>query len=78
MESRSLIALESNHRFAIGAGREVEASWHVRLLRSTIDAFQHFRRHHPQLDLDEAPDSMKRDLGFLDGRDPYREENLMR
>ena len=78
MESRTLITLESNHRFAIGAGLELEPSWHVRLLRSTIDAFQHFGRQHPQLDLDEVPDSMKRDLGFLDGRDPYREENLMR
>ncbi|MBX4948068.1 hypothetical protein HJA95_00315 [Rhizobium binae] len=28
----------------------------------------------PRLDLDAAPDRVKRDLGFLDGREPYYED----
>ncbi|MBY5319805.1 MULTISPECIES: hypothetical protein [Rhizobium] len=32
----------------------------------------------PGLDLDTAPDRVKRDLGFLDGRDPYYEDERMR
>ncbi|EJC80601.1 hypothetical protein Rleg4DRAFT_2235 [Rhizobium leguminosarum bv. trifolii WSM2297] len=32
----------------------------------------------PRLDLDAAPDRIKRDLGFLDGRDPYYEDDRMR
>jgi len=31
-----------------------------------------------RLDLGETPDLVKRDLGFLDGHAPYREENRMR
>lgn len=30
-----------------------------------------------RLDLDAAPDRVKRDLGFLDGRDPYYEDERM-
>ncbi|MEI1246732.1 hypothetical protein [Rhizobium aouanii] len=32
----------------------------------------------PSLDLDTMPDRVKRDLGFLDGRDPYYEDERMR
>ncbi|MFF0950779.1 hypothetical protein ACFYE9_24865 [Rhizobium leguminosarum] len=32
----------------------------------------------PSLDLDTVPDRVKRDLGFLDGRDPYYEDERMR
>lgn len=32
----------------------------------------------PRLDLDTAPDRIKRDLGFLDGRDPHYEDERMR
>lgn len=32
----------------------------------------------PRLDLAAAPDRVKRDLGFLDGRDPYYEDERMR
>jgi hypothetical protein len=32
----------------------------------------------PRLDLDTAPDRVKRDLGFLDGRDPHYEDERMR
>ncbi|MGR9077676.1 hypothetical protein [Rhizobium leguminosarum] len=32
----------------------------------------------PNLDLDTVPDRVKRDLGFLDGRDPYYEDERMR
>ncbi|MBX5159893.1 MULTISPECIES: hypothetical protein [unclassified Rhizobium] len=36
-----------------------------------------FRRL-PRLDLSATPDRVKRDLGFLDGRDPYYEDERMR
>lgn len=32
----------------------------------------------PSLDLETVPDRVKRDLGFLDGRDPYYEDERMR
>ena len=32
----------------------------------------------PRLDLDAAPDRVKRDLGFLDGRDPFYEDTCKR
>ncbi|RUL96673.1 hypothetical protein [Rhizobium chutanense] len=32
----------------------------------------------PRLDLDAMPNRVKRDLGFLDGRDPYYEDERMR
>ncbi|MBB4190803.1 hypothetical protein GGE45_000286 [Rhizobium aethiopicum] len=32
----------------------------------------------PRLDLSATPDRVKRDLGFLDGRDPYYEDERMR
>ena len=31
-------------------------------------------RSRPKLDLESTPDSLKRDLGFMDGRDPYIED----
>jgi hypothetical protein len=31
----------------------------------------------PRLDLDEMPDRLKRDLGFLDGRGPRYEDDRM-
>ncbi|HEY0122382.1 MAG TPA: hypothetical protein VGC14_11585 [Rhizobium sp.] len=32
----------------------------------------------PRLDLEEMPDRLKRDLGFLDGRGPRYEDDRMR
>nr|WP_047456490.1 hypothetical protein [Rhizobium rhizogenes] len=32
----------------------------------------------PRLDLEEMSEQIKRDLGFLDGRTPYYEDNRMR
>jgi hypothetical protein len=32
----------------------------------------------PRLDLDEMPERLKRDLGFLDGREPRYEDDRMR
>ncbi|RFB92889.1 hypothetical protein B5K11_16775 [Rhizobium leguminosarum bv. trifolii] len=32
----------------------------------------------PRLDLSAAPDRVKRDLGFLDGREPFYEDERMR
>ncbi|NNG70172.1 hypothetical protein HLI18_09625 [Rhizobium laguerreae] len=43
-------------------------------LASGADRF----RRLPRLDLNAAPDRVKRDLGFLDGRDPYYEDERTR
>lgn len=32
----------------------------------------------PQLDMDVTPDRIKRDLGFMDGRDPRYEDDRLR
>ena len=32
----------------------------------------------PRLDMDAMPDRIKRDLGFLDGRDPHYEDDRSR
>ncbi|WP_064695776.1 hypothetical protein [Rhizobium aegyptiacum] len=43
-------------------------------LASRADRF----RRLPRLDLNATPDRVKRDLGFLDGRDPHYEDERMR
>ncbi|MDE1994850.1 MAG: hypothetical protein KGI75_20275 [Rhizobiaceae bacterium] len=48
------------------------------VLRVAMSAFRHPSPRQPQLDLDETPDTLKRDLGFLDGHAPYREEDFLR
>lgn len=37
-----------------------------------------FQPRYPNLDLDVTSEYMKRDLGFLDGRDPRHESDLTR
>jgi hypothetical protein len=49
----------------------------ARLLRVAGMIFQHPKPRHPRLDPDEMPASMKRDLGFLDGRAPYHEDSRL-
>jgi len=46
----------------------------ARLLESLAQAFVKHAEPSPHLDLDEMPDRLKRDLGFLDGREPHYDE----
>ncbi|AGB72020.1 MULTISPECIES: hypothetical protein [Rhizobium] len=50
----------------------------ARLLESVTQAFVSHAEPSPHLDLDEMPDRLKRDLGFLDGREPrYDDRSLL-
>ncbi|MBB4571239.1 hypothetical protein [Rhizobium leucaenae] len=78
MASHAFIVTKQTHRGVIEArnGKDLSASaWPVRLLRFALD---YFARHRDRLDLEGTADSVKRDLGFMDGRAPYREEDCMR
>ncbi|MBB3423744.1 MULTISPECIES: hypothetical protein [Rhizobium] len=46
----------------------------ARLLESVTQAFVSHAEPSPHLDLNEMPDRLKRDLGFLDGREPRYED----
>ena len=46
----------------------------ARLLESVTQAFVSHAEPSPHLDLDEMSDRLKRDLGFLDGREPRYED----
>ncbi|NLS15510.1 hypothetical protein HGP16_02925 [Rhizobium sp. P40RR-XXII] len=48
-----------------------------RLLESLTRAFVKHAEPSPHLDLDEMPDRLKRDLGFLDGREPRYDDNRL-
>ncbi|AYG64712.1 MULTISPECIES: hypothetical protein [unclassified Rhizobium] len=50
-------------------------AWPARLSQIALG---YFTRRWDRLDIEETPNSVKRDLGFLDGRAPYREEDRMR
>lgn len=59
-----------------GEGKNLSMSaWQARLLQV---ARGYFTRRWDRLDLEETPNSVMRDLGFLDGHAPYREEDRMR
>ncbi|ARM86510.1 hypothetical protein RHEC894_CH00151 [Rhizobium sp. CIAT894] len=51
---------------------DVRQSARFGLLRLAMDLFRIPRGNHSGLDLEAMPDSRKRDLGFIDGRDPRR------
>lgn len=73
MESPTLIAKQDTHRSALDA--PLAQAWLQRLAQA---ALHRFARRHSCLDLDEASDFMKRDLGFLDGCPPYCEDVRLR
>lgn len=50
----------------------------ARVLESLAQIFTRHAEPSPRLDLDEIPDRLKRDLGFLDGREPRYEDNRLR
>lgn len=46
-------------------------------VRTIVDALlPKMRSRVPRLDVEELPDHLKRDLGFLDGREPYRDRGF--
>lgn len=48
-----------------------------RWMRTIVDALlPPLRRRAPRLDVEALPDHLKRDLGFLDGREPHKGENF--
>lgn len=73
MESPTLVAKQDAHLSAVEAS--LAQAWPQRLAQAARHCFS---RHHSRLDLDEASDFMKRDLGFLDGCLPYREDVRLR
>jgi len=72
MESPAFIAREDTHRSGVEASSA--QAWLQRLAR----ALHRFAPRRNSLDLDETPDFVKRDLGFLDGCAPYREDSRLR
>jgi hypothetical protein len=63
------------HRGGIEAPKGKHQSWPARLSEVALG---YFSRRWNRLDIEEVPDPVKRDLGFLDGCEPYREEDRMR
>ncbi|WFU07840.1 hypothetical protein QA646_10960 [Rhizobium sp. CB3090] len=49
----------------------------ARVLETAAQIFIRGWEPSPRLDLDEMPDRLKRDLGFLDGREPRYEDDRM-
>ncbi|MBB4566084.1 hypothetical protein [Rhizobium leucaenae] len=49
----------------------------ARLLETLAQVFMGGTEPSPHLDLDEMPDRLKRDLGFLDGREPHYEDDRL-
>ncbi|TXI04316.1 MAG: hypothetical protein E6Q76_12515 [Rhizobium sp.] len=78
MASPALVSIRETHGPVVGVLKGEGSSpptWRVRL--SQI-AQGYFRRRWNRLDIEETPNSVKRDLGFLDGHAPYREEDRLR
>ena len=50
----------------------------ARVFESLAQVFVRHAEPSPHLDIDEIPDRLKRDLGFLDGREPYYEDERLR
>lgn len=77
MASNVFITTKQAQRGGIEAGNGKGASISAPLTRLSQIAFGYFTRRWNRLDIEEMPNSVKRDLGFLDGRAPYREEERM-
>lgn len=76
MISPVLVAKKDRHGSAADVyGLPLARAWLQRLAEAVL---QYFARRHPRLDIDESPDVLKRDLGFLDGCAPYREDERFR
>ncbi|MBY4608547.1 hypothetical protein K6M90_12920 [Rhizobium sp. 9T] len=76
---------QTSDRFAVDAFADVISAEtfadvgqpaHSGLLRLVMNIFRIRSANHTSLDLEAAPDCRKRDLGFMDGRDPRRESRF--
>ncbi len=74
----SNVFMQQTHRGGVEAHQGRAPSIPAWPARFTQIALGYFTRRWNRLDIDEVPDSVKRDLGFLDGCAPYREEDRMR
>ncbi len=77
MASNVFITTKQAQRGGVEAGKGKDASMVPPLARLSQIALGYFTRRWNRLDIEEAPNSVKCDLGFLDGRPPYREEERM-
>jgi len=77
MASNVFITPKQAQRVCVEAGKGKDASRAAPLTRLSQIAFGYFTRRWNRLDIEETPNSVKRDLGFLDGRAAYREEERM-
>ncbi|MBX4876164.1 hypothetical protein HJA87_09000 [Rhizobium bangladeshense] len=84
MATSSLIR-QASDRFAVDAFADVISaetfadigqSGHSGLRRLVMSIFRIRSANHTILDLEAAPDSRKRDLGFMDGRGPRRQNRF--
>ncbi|MGG6896523.1 MULTISPECIES: hypothetical protein [Rhizobium] len=50
----------------------------ARVLESLMQVLAKRAEPSPNLDLEEMPDRVKRDLGFLDGREPHYQDDRLR
>ncbi|MFT4003730.1 MAG: hypothetical protein QM684_26150 [Rhizobium sp.] len=78
MASNVFITTKELHRGGVEVRESRNSSmpaWPARLLQIALG---YFTRRWNRLDIEEAPSSVKRDLGFLDGRPVYSEEDRMR
>ena len=76
MASNVFITTKQVQRGGVEAGNDISIS--APLARLSQIVLGYFTRRWNRLDIEETPNSVKRDLGFLDGRAPYREEDRMR
>lgn len=77
MASNVFMSMKQAHRGAAEVrkvGTVMPTAWSARLSQIVLGYFNH---RWNRLDIEEAPSSVKRDLGFLDGHAPYREEDRM-
>ena len=63
---------------AVEQASAVKPRAHLLLLEAVFEFLTRRRLPVGELDLDAMPDRVKRDLGFLDGREPRYEDNRMR
>jgi hypothetical protein len=79
--SRQTATISSNHQGDVMDCQTIEERSPTRegLLTITIRRLARgIGSRMPQLDMDVTPDRIKRDLGFLDGRDPRYEDDRLR
>ena len=64
-------------RYMIERAEAAKPTLVARLLESLAQVFLKHGEPSPHVDLDEMPDRLKRDLGFLDGREPRYDDRRL-